>query len=147
MENMAPSTDSGPARGKSCLCFMSTTPTWHHQSPGRSSWRLKAPTASEGRLTMAFSSPSLSKSATNMTSKQAGLMASTPTLLPTASPLAHPTRTGKPSRPSVMRTICCSFPVLVQGTWTQLFGHGITTTPETGWTDVTTTHPCRQLCL
>lgn len=146
MESTAPSTDSGPTRGASCPCFMSTTPTWYPQSPGRSSWRQKALIVSGGHLMMASLSPSLWKSATNTTSKRAGSMASIPTLPPMASRLAHLTRTGKPSRHSAMQTICCSFPVWARGMWTQLFGHGTTTTPETGWTGVTTRHPCRQLC-
>lgn len=147
MENMMPFIDSGEAQDKSCLCFTSMTPTWHHLSPGQNSWQLKALIASEVPLTMGFLLPLLWRSATNMTSWKVDLMGYTPTLPPMVFPSVHRTRTGKPSRLSATQTICYLSPVSDRGMWTQQCARGTTTTPETESTGVTTRHPCRQLCL
>lgn len=138
------STSSLPAQGRVFLYFTSTTPTWLHQSPGRSFWLPPAPTACVARPTTPSLLPWSWRSAISTTSSREALMACTLFLLPTVSPSAPLTRTGRPSKLFATATISSSSPVLDRVTSTPASGHGTTTTPATGWTAVTMRRPCKR---
>lgn len=141
---MEPSTSLLPPQGKVFPYSTSMTPTWLLLSPGLNSWLPRAPTACAAQPMTPSSLPWLWRSVTSMTSSQVALMACTLTLLPTVSPSAPLTRTGRPSKLFVMATISSSSPASDQVISTPASGHGTTTTCATGWTVVTMRRPCRR---